>query len=397
MRGKVFTVQLASFLLITVIIHYLDIYFIRFCDEVLYIKAGEAYLRGVPPIFINFEHPPLAKYLIGFFYIIKLGSYLPLITILLSVFLMSKIISQYLDKIYAYLYTIVVITDTLIINMLHFNLLDQVALIFTSAFIYAVLKFDLTKGCSKSNKEFLILGLLMGLALASKWSSAYVVLPALITACLFRRYWIKSCGLYLLLCIAFSSYIATFAMDFIDGGPQLFIKHNIEMIKYMIWRHSITLPLVINGFLTLIGKVSFWSHQYHEYLTLIIANSTYINYTASVLKMGELLIEFNCWLGSFAWPLMFYYSLKLIYDSIKSRDNTWAVISLAILGSALLPILHGNIAWYYLFYAVFAPIAIVKYASRKLLVAIIIANITQVALLKLGILNTTYSFSLNMS
>ena len=82
MRGKVFTVQLASFLLITVIIHYLDIYFIRFCDEVLYIKAGEAYLRGVPPIFINFEHPPLAKYLIGFFYIIKLGSYLPLITIL---------------------------------------------------------------------------------------------------------------------------------------------------------------------------------------------------------------------------------------------------------------------------------------------------------------------------
>ena len=370
-----------------IIIRYLNIVFIKFADEVIYINAGKAYIRGVAPYFINFEHPPLAKYVIGFFSMLGISTYLPMIMIISAIVLIYYIVHRYLNYKHAYLYLAIVATDTLVINASFFNLLNCVTLLLVVLYLYVALK------CITLDKhgKIYVLGFLAGLALASKWSSIYIMVPVLLTLFIFNKEVIRR--IHILLAMALVAYITTFIMDFVSGGPYLFVKHNIDMINYMLWRHSATLPLMVNGFLTLIGKVSFWFHKYHEYITLTIVNSSYVNYTIFLPKVCRLLVEFECWLGSFAWPLMFYYSLKLVYDSIKNKDRTWAIISSAILGSALLPILHGNMAWYYLFYAVLAPIAMIKYAPRRLLLIVIALNVTQIVLLKLRILSIMYSFS----
>jgi len=360
----------------------------------VYIKAGIDYLNGVAPYYSNFEHPPLAKYIIGVFSVLGMRSYLPIVTISLIIIITYHIVHYLNDIAKAYLYTLIVITDALVINMSFFNLLDNITLVFLSLFIYVIVKY-ISLSSHSNVKMIYILGVLAGLSMASKWSSAYIIIPAILALILLDKKFAKNIHVFFIAAIV--SYTTPFAMDFIKGGLYLFVKHNIDIAKYMIWRHSITLPLVINGFLTLISKISFWSYQYHEYLTLTIVNSAYVNYTISLLDVNKLLIELNCWLGSFAWPLMLYSSLKLFCNSIKSKDNIYAILSSAILGSALLPILHGNIAWYYLFYAVLAPIAIVKYASKKLLVMIVIINITQIVLLKLGLLSITYIFPLSIS
>jgi len=392
-----FIITLLTFFIFT-LLHLYDVVFMIFSDETIYIKAGLAYLNGVMPYNFNFEHPPLAKYIIGFFSILNMGFLLPSIALSLTIIVASYIIYRYLNYARAFLYVILVTTDTLIINMSFFNLLDNIVLPLLVLFMYITLShitFKRYHNLDSAKNTCIILGILAGLALASKWSSIYVMMPMFIILCLLDKKIMKNIPLFIIMTII--SYTLPFTMDFIRGGPYLFIIHNVDMVKYMIWRHSITLPLMINGFLTLVGKISFWLHQYHEYLTLTIINSTNINYTVFMTKVGNLLMEFNFWLGSFAWPLMFYYSLKLTYDSAKKKDHIWTLISSAIIGSILLPIFHGNIAWYYVFYAILAPFAMIKYAPKKLLVLAIGLNVAQIILLKSGVLNATYSFSFSIS
>jgi len=379
-------------LALTFLIPFLENFFLNpivyFLDEQVYIKAGLKYLRGIPPHLFNYEHPPLAKYIIGLFAIKNIQVLLPIIAITLTVLLIMFMAYYFLKEYFRALMLLgIILTDTLIINMLFFNLLDQIALLFSSASLYFILKYLL-----QDSKKYplYIFGILMGLAIASKWSSLYILVPVIISMSYLRHDFIKRMPLVILM--AFMTYSATFIVDFIKGGILLYIKHNIDMLNYMIWRHALTIPLIINGFLTLICKMSFWSYEYHENLTLTIINSTHINYTLSLVKIHKLLIQVEFWLGSLAWPLMLYYSLRLFLDSLKYKSPHQLVISSATLGAAMLPILHGNIAWYYFPFALLAPIAMVKYVSRKWLAAILILNIIQLFIIELGLVNPEYTF-----
>jgi len=244
--------------------------------------------------------------------------------------------------------------------------------------------------CDCDTWWFFIAALLAGLATASKWSSLYILVPALLAFLALRKD-IKELPIFLV--IASLAYIASFAIDFVHGSMALFVEHHIKMIKYMGQRHKPTFPLFLNGLLTIMFKISVWHHRGIEYLTIKIANSTIVNYSLTYESINRTLIEFEPWLGSFGWIIALFYLLRLVRDSLRNKDP-WLVIASATLGSLVLPLLHGNLGWYYLFYAALAPTVLCHYVSKKGIILLVAMNITQIALLELGLINPKYSFEL---
>jgi len=364
-----------------------------FLDEKIYIEAGRKYINGMAPYFFNFEHPPLAKYLIGVFDVLHAGNFLPVMCIVSSIFLVSLLFNYLVDFKYASVYAVaLIISDALVINSLFFQLLDPVAILFTSGYLYAIVK------CMCFNKQgcgyhwICIAGTLAGLALASKWSSLYVLAPTLLVFLAYRKNIKEISLIFIVIAIA---YATSFLADLMYGGPNLFLEHHIRMIKYMSYQHRPTLSMFLNGLPTLLCKTSLWHHRGVEYLTIWI-NDTSVNYNLTYINVNTLLIEFEPWLGSFNWVIALYYLPRLVRDSLKNK-GPWLIITSAMLGSLALPLLHGNLGWYYLFFAILAPAILCKYLSRKAIILLIAVNIIQVVLLQFGIINSKYSFELALS
>jgi len=57
----------------------------HFLDEQVYIEVGLKYLKGTPPYLFNYEHPPLAKYIIDLFAIRNAHALLFVIAVTLTI------------------------------------------------------------------------------------------------------------------------------------------------------------------------------------------------------------------------------------------------------------------------------------------------------------------------
>ena len=148
-------------------------------DEELYIYAGYAYVKGEDPTTINFEHPPLAKYLFGLSYYLTGNSLvfnIPLyIGVLFLFFLLSK---KFINSFLLRMATVVTLATLPLFSHLLPQALLDIPLLFTMLCFYLSLTW-------KSKKLFLkycLVGLSLGVMACIKYPFPFMAVPLLFLA-----------------------------------------------------------------------------------------------------------------------------------------------------------------------------------------------------------------------
>lgn len=147
-----------------------------------YIPAGMAYIRGTLPDTVNFEHPPLAKYVIGFFALcLNSPNFASLLfgalTTITALALARTLIPE---KSWAWTIVWLLTFDQINISISIDPMFDVFALFFALLGMYILLK-------AKNRVSYAICGGVFGLALASKWVAAFLILPSLVFLLIKRK------------------------------------------------------------------------------------------------------------------------------------------------------------------------------------------------------------------
>jgi len=197
-------------------------------DPELYALAGWLYVHGVSPSEFNFEHPPLAKFFIGFSEILfqsptamnALFSLAALIVIyLLSIKLFGK-------TIFALIPVYMLSLEKLFISEARSSMLDIYSMFFVSLsvliFLYAI----------KNPKLFPLLSIMIGLGVACKWENAFIALAFIIFLSISKDW--KKLGLFMSsLPLAFLIYAGAYATYFLNGHSFLdFLALQVSMYKF---------------------------------------------------------------------------------------------------------------------------------------------------------------------
>jgi len=358
----------------------------KYKDEIIYINAGLMYIQGTLPISYNYEHPPLAKYIIG------LAAMYNYLRIILYIFCFLTLIAYYMvvyvlckNKFLAYLSTSILTFDTLYINTYRFALLDPIVACFTlwaMYFGYRYLEFQ-------DIKFAIISHVIWGLALASKLSAVYIFISWIII-CLYislskdgiLRGITKFLALSLITALV---YVLTYIQELIYGGLGVLIQHHVKMMEYMMWRHSPSLPLIANGFLTLMFKISVWN--YYTPITIYVENNTIVSICGiETAKLIGRYIVFKPGMGSPIWHLFIF---LLLLKSIKlfRKPKTYSeILLLSSSWSSLLLLIHGDIDWYYLLPILFLYMISTYKTRMKFIVLLLIASMLYYILFILGII-----------
>ena len=154
-----------------------------FSDDKLYAYAGWLYIQGKSPDVINFEHPPLAKYFIGFSEVIfknptMLGFIFSLLTLIVLYIISKKALKTFPFTIFSVL---MLSLDKLYIGFSSSSMLDVYLIFFT---LLSVLIFM----ASLENKKFIpLLYVLIGLAIACKWIAGFLLISLMIYYFLMKK------------------------------------------------------------------------------------------------------------------------------------------------------------------------------------------------------------------
>jgi 4-amino-4-deoxy-L-arabinose transferase-like glycosyltransferase len=200
---------------------------VSIADNELYALAGWEYVHGLSPEKINFEHPPLAKYLIGSSILI-FGSQNVLsivfgVATLLVTFLIAR---RLLRSNYALLSTFLLGFDSMFVQFSAASLLDVYCTFFAALFVLAFMSFR------RLYWSWVPLGIILGLTAATKWTGIFVF-PAILIFAAYQRDK-KSIGLLLLsLPVAILTYTGTFAVYFLNGHSiQDFVGLQLDMWRF---------------------------------------------------------------------------------------------------------------------------------------------------------------------
>ncbi len=350
-----------------------------YSDEYYYITAGINYVKYGNIDLINWEHPPLAKYLIGLstiylgnpHVIVFLVGYLCVIIFFFTVLTLTH-------NYYRALFSSLLLCSSIpFIKTFNYALLDCFALFFSSlAFYLAILTLNREHAYTYSFVE----GILWGLAVASKWTSLYLFLGRIICS-LFRPTIKISYKKYFIILFVMSSitYMLAFISD-LNKSFSVFLQHNIRMILFMLSHHSITLHTLTKGLTLLFLKTTFWHRLPNVFITLTVVNSTVINQSITITPAPYTLeIDILPTFGAFLLPLV---PFALVYGILQfkklSTPHKYAFI-LAV--SSIFPVLHGSIPWYYIYATYFWCAFFATMFRSKYLIILLIMNILYYALL----------------
>ncbi len=195
-------------------------------DEEIYIASGFLYANGASPIEYNFQHPPFIKYLFGVS--VKYFN-LPLIPnlvfaglLLLEVFLLGKLIFK--SEIVGLLSSLLLLFDPVFKEVTIYALLDLGQMVFLLGFI-------LTSFFWK--KHWIGQGVLLGLAVASKFYSPVIIFLGIIYIykIITKQFDLKRETLMLI--VALVTFASTYTISFINGDFNFFF-HQAKIIKFMI-------------------------------------------------------------------------------------------------------------------------------------------------------------------
>lgn len=194
-------------------------------DQDLYAWAGWNYIHGLSPDKINFTHPPLAKYIIGFSELVfgsqNLLSIVFGIVTLVFVYLITK---RMLPTYFALVPPFLLSFDRLFLGVSTSALLE----IYTAFF--AVLCVLIFISFRRSKWLWIPLGVSIGLSVASKWTGLLIV-PALFTFAVLKRDKRTLVSLALSLPVAALTYTTVYGGYFASGHSlQDFIALQLQML-----------------------------------------------------------------------------------------------------------------------------------------------------------------------
>jgi len=290
-------------------------------DADLYAYTGWLYVRGSPEYFLNMTsgqrypplmhitgHPPLAIYLIGLSIIIfnnqNVMSLVFASLTLIATYIISRRVLE--ESFFTLIPPFILCLDKMFLSFSTVSRLDIYLTFFTILsvvlYIYAL----------KRPVFFLVFSLVLGLAVASKWSAIFLI-PACIIYLVVRRDWRGLKLLLLSLPLALLSYILVFIVFFINGYTfQEFISLNLDVFKGQFERRY------------QVGKAPFWILL--NLLTGISGPGTsrviYISETGEIVGYepaiwGLHMIEY---FNPFTWPITFSASILAIYYAWRNRE-----------------------------------------------------------------------------
>jgi hypothetical protein len=303
-------------------------------DEEVYIGCGVAYVSNfTPPMLCNFEHPPFAKYVIGFSSILGFSRYLFLVFYVFScIFLFLIVYNVSGDFLLGLFSSLFLFFDTLFFNVHRFLLLDPVAVFFSLISLYLVLK-----GFHRVGRVF------AGFSVASKFSSVPMVFVSMYIV--YRGGGFRKVLWFFL--FASLSYLTTYIADFRLGIDAVF-KHHVEILRYMSWRHGFSIPIAINGFLKLLTKIEFWRFVGSVEVSLSNISSVYTIVNQTFVKMNKGFVVVGLGMGSPLWYLLFPALLYTTYLALTNRLDRVGIVAVISSWFSLLNIVAGPIDWYYI-------------------------------------------------
>jgi len=322
-----------------------------FSDDKLYALTGWRYINGVTPDTINFEHPPLAKYLIGVSELIFMNQ--ALLSLIISVFTLFLVYMISKKILHVFPFTILPILilsmDKLYIQFSSFSMLDIYATFFTALAILLMIT-------NKTKWNFLFLYITIGLALSCKWITFFlVIIPPIYY--LINKNW-RNLKLYPIgLAIAFLTYSATYAVFFFAGNTIIdFIYLQLRILGFhQSMRIGMGAPppfwILLNFLLGIEGPSD---------ITVIHFDTVSKILSFSPVEKGISLIgTFN----PLTWPLSFSATILAFYYLFRDNKKMIAIplvfISLLIATSTGKPFI-----WYLLSGLPFAFICLVYITER---------------------------------
>ena len=354
-------------------------------DEIVYIEAGLRYVTGVPPRDVNFEHPPLAKYLIGLAYSIGLNRYASSLSVLITaLFAMAILRSLGVGLSMSFVVSLAFVFDMLTLSMSRLMLLDVYMTMFMVIAIYLYLRW------LKHGGDIYLYSsaIFMGFAIASKLTATYVALAIVFHMLIDHDIQNKFRRLLSYLLIASTVFILSFTADAIYGGLEYLALHIIEMCSYMLYRHSFSPIIAFNGFLTFLTKLEIW--RYGGEITVVPYNESVLRY----VEAHGLFIKFNPLLGSFIWPIAFAVALHTVFSwrRISSAERVVVCCCLA----ACISLVHGNIFWYYYIATPLLYVCLGMKGSRVLSLASLGLNVAQLILVSILLPTVSKYFTLTL-
>lgn len=149
----------------------------RIDDATLYIYAGYAYMQGEDPTTINFEHPPLGKYLLGLSYVL-FGNSLILNLVVYAGFLgvCATLLSLFTNKKWLVHLALLFLGTT---RVIYVNVGQGMLDIFSALLLLLIFRTLFSK--IHSLKKYLLVGFFIGTLAATKYPFPSIGLPILLT------------------------------------------------------------------------------------------------------------------------------------------------------------------------------------------------------------------------
>lgn len=303
-------------------------------DSDLYAYAGWNYVHGTSPDEINFEHPPLAKYLIGLSIVFFnnqniIGAALGVFSLLILYELSKKLLGR---SLFSLVPVYMLSLERIFIGFSSTSMLD-IYLVF-----FLLLSFFLF---SHSDNDIWMFGgaIALGLASACK-QSALLAAPSLLIPLIMRKR--KTAWIFLIqiVVVAFLAYCLTYAWFFVNGHNfSDFFELQRRIFLFQYGRRYEGSPPPGRLLLTLLTGIAGPETRYIIYVDEV-SNTIDI-----VTKHGlSMVSEFNI----LTWPLCFSAAVISSYRAAKTR-NIAILQSCAYFFSFLVPFTFSqSFAWYLL-------------------------------------------------
>jgi dolichyl-phosphate-mannose--protein O-mannosyl transferase len=310
-----------------------------FSDDKLYAWAGWLYINGYSLNEINFEHPPLAKYLIGFSELIFKNHVLFSLIFGLSTLIVTFLLSREFinSPLLALIPVLILSFDKL------FSFFSSISMLDIYVSFFSLLSLLLFIKAFDDKKFFILAYIVFGLALACKWTAIFIF-PAILIYCLLRKNVKGFLSSFLGFALSLSIYCLTYLSFFIKHSFQEFISLQIQMYnfqRFMRFERGFPPPFwILLNFLTGVeGPVE------HAVVEVINNESgSFIIKTLSVKHGLSLIKAFN----PFTWPLSFSSSIMAFYYASKRKNEKFQLIPIAFLSLIGLTSYGQVFIWYLL-------------------------------------------------
>lgn len=328
---KIFFICITSILVLIYINFFIQSVLPRYGDEKVYIECGLMYIQGSPPINCNYEHPPLAKYIIGLLFTIDPWRLALFILYVLSSMVVYRLCRAIGIGSLAYVCLLFLLFDTIVYNTYRYYLLDPFSVFFALVGVYFAVRGKLVHSA-----------VFMGLSIASKLQSIPLLLGIVLIYVMDRR--VSDVFKYLV--IIFIVYLTTYLMD-LRIGVHGIIQHHLMMYEYMKWRHGFSLPIALNGLLRLMTRVEWWIYAGEIDVEISKVDSSMVVINETMREINGRMLVIGVGAGSPLWylliPALLINTYYLFTHGIHSAVDHMVILSWA----SIISVLAGPLDWYY--------------------------------------------------